>query len=134
VRRRHGARFHCACSINQQSRVALGSPVGLRRHRLGDQAVAVLDQQVAQIRQPRLGAVRFPIQFRVGIGGRRMRVILPLLATKALAVPVALAVFPLKTLLAGSRFDQRAIDGEVLIGHQALGTLDDTAEEAPATS
>jgi hypothetical protein len=63
-----------------------------------------------------------------------MRVILPLLATKALAVPVALAVFPLKTLLAGSRFDQRAIDGEVLIGHQALGTLDDTAEEAPATS
>jgi hypothetical protein len=76
----------------------------------------VLDQQVAQIRQPRSGTVRFPIQFGVGIGGRRMRVIRPRLPTKILTVPVGLPVFPLKTLLTRPRFDQRAIHRKVLIG------------------
>jgi len=50
---------------HQQPSVSLGSPVGLRCHGVYDEAVAILDQQMAQIRQPRLGPVGFPILFRV---------------------------------------------------------------------
>jgi hypothetical protein len=54
---------------HQQPGVSFGPPVGLRRHGVYDEAVAILDQQMAQIRQPRPGAVGFPIQFGVRIGG-----------------------------------------------------------------
>ena len=45
------------------------------------------------------------------------------------SVPVGTVIFPLKTLLARPRLDQRAIDGEVLIGHQALRPFDHAAED-----
>ena len=49
---------------------------------------------------------------------------------KSPPVAVGAAVLPLKTLLARPRLDQRAIDREVLVGHQALRALDDPPEEA----
>jgi len=54
---------------HQQPRVALGSAIGLSGHRLDDQAMAILDQLVAEVRQPRPIAVKFAIQFGVGISG-----------------------------------------------------------------
>ena len=115
---------------HQHARISLRAPVGLCGHRVDDQAVAVLNQQVTQIGQSRLGTVRFPIQSRVGIGLRRVRNIRPGLAVEVVAVPIRLPVFPLKTLLAGPRLDQRAVNGKVLIGHQGLGAFQDPAEEA----
>ena len=44
--------------------LALGQAVRDRRPRVGDQAVAVLDQQVPEKGQPRFGARRFAIQPR----------------------------------------------------------------------
>src|SRR5262245_39678552 len=58
-------------------------------------------------------------------------VIGPRLPAKVLAVPVGLAVFPLKTLLTGPRFDQRAIHRKVLIGHQSVRAVHHAAEKAP---
>ncbi len=73
--------------------VALGASVGPRGHRVHDEAMVVLDQEVAQIRQPRLGTVRFPVQFRVWIGSQRMRIIGTGLTAEALAVPSVLPSF-----------------------------------------
>jgi len=46
--------------------------------------------------------------------------------------PIAIGTtgFALKTLLARPGLDEGAIDGEVLIGHQVAGALDDATEEA----
>jgi hypothetical protein len=63
----------------QQPGFSLGAAVGLRGHRVDDQAMAVLDQQVPQIRQPRFGTLGLPLQFRVRVGLGRMRVIGPAL-------------------------------------------------------
>ena len=52
-------------------------------------------------------------------------------AAEVAAVAVGAAILPLETLLAGPRFDQRAVDREVLVRHQAGGALDHPPEEAP---
>src|SRR4030095_15159689 len=76
------------------------------------------------------GAVRLAIQPRIRVGLRGMRVVLPLLAAEVAAVPLRGAILRLKSLLARPGFDQRPVDGEMLVRHQALGPLDDTTKEA----
>jgi hypothetical protein len=56
--------------------LAFCKSIGDRRLRVHDHAVANLHQQVPQIGQARRRVVRFPIQPRVGIRRRRMRVVL----------------------------------------------------------
>ncbi len=60
-----------------------------------------------------------------------MRVVRARLPPKVRPVALGLPVFALKTLLAGPGLDQRAIDGEVLVGHQAGGPFDHAPEAAP---
>jgi hypothetical protein len=45
-------------------------------------------------------------------------------------IAIGTTVFALKTRLARPGLDEGAIDGEVLIGHQVAGALDDATEEA----
>ena len=58
----------------------LGMTVGLRQIALHDQAAAVLHQRMAHEAEHRAGAGRFLVEPRVGIGGRDMRRVRPLLA------------------------------------------------------
>jgi hypothetical protein len=115
---------------HQCRRLTLRKAVRDRRHRLGNQPMAILDQQMAEIGQPRFRIIRSAIQTRVGVSPRGMDVVLPLLPAKVAAAPVGAPVLPLKTLLTGPGFDQRAIDGEVLVRHQGRSALHDTTEEA----
>lgn len=50
---------------------------GRRRIDINDETVTVLHQDVAQVRESRLGAVRFTKQLRVRIGGQCVRVVDP---------------------------------------------------------
>ena len=112
-------------------RLPFGVPVGARGHRVGDQPVPILDQQVSQVRQPRLRIVRPAIQPRVRVGGRGMCVVLARLPAKVAAVPARpAAVLPLKTLLTGPRLDERAVDREMLVRHQPLGAVHHPSKEA----
>ena len=83
----------------RRRRLAFGEPIGDARLRVHDQPVAILHQQVPQIRQARLRVVRLPIQPGVGIRGRRMRVVLPVVSPEVAAIAVGVTAFPLKTLL-----------------------------------
>src|SRR3989344_3311006 len=99
---------------------ALGGAVGGCRIDIDDEAVAVLHQDVAHVRKPRLGAVRLAKQLRVRIGARRVGVVdspLPFEINLRVASRPgrrSAAVFRLETLVRCPRLDQRAIDAEVL--------------------
>ena len=115
---------------HQQRGVALGEPIGCGDHRGGDQAVAILHQRVAQVTQLRLLAVALLVQPRIGIGGRFMRFIAALLAAKVRAIAVVGAVLGAKALLRSPRLNQRAVHGEVLVGHKLLRPHVHLREEA----
>ena len=72
---------------HQQGGVAFRMAVRLRGHRGGDQAVAVLHQRMAQIRQPGLLAVALLVQPRLRIGGRLMGFGRPLLSMEVRPPP-----------------------------------------------
>src|SRR5579871_329891 len=108
---------------------ALGRAVRLGQSRIDDEPVAVLRHQMSHVAELGLLAGPFAEQPRVGVGGRRMRVILALLAMKvAFGIATAasraglarLSIIILwdKALHRGPRLDQRAIDREVLAGKQ----------------
>jgi hypothetical protein len=46
---------------HQEAGIPFSAAIRLRRHRISDEPVAILDQQMAEIRQPRFGVVRFAI-------------------------------------------------------------------------
>jgi hypothetical protein len=112
------------------SRWSSGLPSGRPGALSEPREVAILDEQVAQIGQSRFRPVRFPVQLGVRIRRGRMGVIRPRLAANVLAGTVGLSVFALKTLLSRPRFDQCAIDREVLVRHQPLRTVRHTLKEA----
>src|SRR5436305_29800 len=99
-----------------RGRLALGGSGGVRQLRIHHQAVAVLHQQVSHVAELRGLAGRFPEQPSVGIGGRGVRRVAPLLAMKvAFTVAawrgrLAAAVLRAEALDAGPRFYERAID------------------------
>src|ERR1700731_2169759 len=82
-----------------------------------------------QITQPRLLAVALLGQSGVAIGSRCVRLVAALLAVEVRTVAVVRAVLRAKALMRGPGLDQRAIHGEVLIAHEALGLPVDRAEE-----
>lgn len=92
----------------------------MRQPCIHHQAAAVLHQQMCDMTELRRLARRFAEQPGIGIGGRGVRRIAPLLAMKvALAMAagrgrLTAAVFRAETLHAGPGFDQRAIDREML--------------------
>jgi len=114
---------------HQQASLALRGAVRRRRHRVGNQAVPILDQEVAQIRQPRFGAGRLAIQPRIRVGFRGMRVVRSLLPAEVAPIPIRVAILPLKALLARPGFDQRAVDGEMFVRHQARRPLHHALKE-----
>jgi hypothetical protein len=73
---------------HRRRRLALSEPVGDARLRIDDQPVTVLHQEVPKIRQARFRVVRLPIQPRIGIGRRRMRIVLPILPPEV--APIAI--------------------------------------------
>ncbi len=101
---------------------------GCRRHRgVDDQAVPVLHQHMAKKAQLRLLARGLLLQPAFGIGGRRVRGIRPPLdpevhtrVAQVISRRRSLGLL-LKTLLARPGLDQGAVDGELLIGEEALG-------------
>jgi hypothetical protein len=94
------------------------------------EAVAVLHQGMAQITLPRLLAVALLVQSGVAVSGRCMRLVTTLLATEVRAVVIVVgAVLRAEALLRGPGLDQRAIHGEVLTTHKALGLPVDLTEE-----
>src|SRR5579864_1206951 len=109
-----------------ERRRALGGTVGLGQARVDDEAVAVLDHQVAHMAKLGLLAGALAEQAGVRVGGGEMRVILALLPMEvALSIAPATwrrrrpdTVLRYKALHAGPRFDQRPIDGEMLAGEQ----------------
>ena len=114
---------------HQQGRVAFRESVGMGDHGGGDQAIAVLDKRVAQITQLRLLAVTLLVEPRIGIGGRCMRLVRALLAVKVRAVAIVATALGTKALLRGPGLNQRAVHGEVLVGHELLRAQVDLGEE-----
>lgn len=112
---------------HQQGGIALGRPIGGGRHRLDDQRVAILDQDVAEIRQTRFAVMGAPVQLRIGIGGRRMRLVGAPLPAKVLRRRRRWPVFGLTTLVPRPRLHQRSVHREVLIRH-GTRLLDDPAK------
>jgi hypothetical protein len=115
---------------HQHAGIALRQAVSGGGHRVDNQSIAVLDQQVTQVGEAGLAVVRSAVELRVGIGRRRVRVVRPRLAAEVAPVPVGAAVLPLKTLLARPRLDEGAIDREVLVRHQAGRAVEHPTEEA----
>src|SRR4029453_12124870 len=64
-----------------------------------------------------VGVVRLPIQPYVRIRRRRMRVVLPVLPPEVAPIAIGVAVFRLETLLTGPPLEQRAVHGDLLVGH-----------------
>ncbi len=120
----------CFSGKHQQRGIALGVTVGMRHHRRGDQPVAVLHQGMAKITQLRLLAVALLVQPRIGIGGRLMRLVPSLLSVKVRAIAIVGAILAAKALLRGPGLDQRAVHGEVLVGHEPPGLLVHLGEES----
>jgi hypothetical protein len=128
---------------HQQGGIALGIAIGVSGHRGGDQAVAILHQRMAEIAQPGLRAIALLVQPSIRIGGRLVRLVGALVAVEVRSVPAAGAVFAAEALVRcpglsphGRRpvrgdpdLDQRAVDGEVLVGHVLLRPLVDFGEE-----
>ena len=112
----------------QQSGFALGIAIGLGGHRGGDQAVTVLHQRMAEIGQMRLLAVALLVEPGVRIGGRSMGLVRALLTVEVRAVAIG-AVLLTEALLRCPGLDQRPIDGEVLIAHEALRLVVDLGKE-----
>lgn len=106
-----------------QRRVLLGVAPGGTHVRRDHQAVAVLRDHAAQIPQNRRGALALAGQPRLGIGGRamgRVRALLPPeVHRRVLRVIVAAARRSrgdrAHALVTGPGFEQRAVDGEVLM-------------------
>src|SRR5215471_20828116 len=67
---------------HQQGRVSLGGAVGLRQHRIHNDSVAVLHQNMTQIAKPGFLSVPFPVEARLWIGLRFMRLVAAPLAAK----------------------------------------------------
>jgi hypothetical protein len=108
--------------------IALGGSVGLKHFRVYDQSIAILHQQVSAVAQLRLLAFDLLSQQRLGIGFRLMRLIRPLLPAKVhrgIAGIIGrwlLLVLRLETLCSRPGFQQRAVDCEMLVRNQALGS------------
>jgi hypothetical protein len=102
-----------------------------------DEPVPILHQHFAEIRELRFVAPRLLKQPAVGIGRGPMRLIrapLPVEIHGGIAGIIGrltTARCPLKTLLAHPRFEQRAIDREVLVGQESslAGLRDDVFEK-----
>ena len=109
---------------HQHRRVALGGAVRRRGHRVHDEPMAVLDEQMPEVRQPRLPIRGLAIQLGVGVRRRRMRHIRAALAVKVRGPAVGRwPVLRLKTLLTRPGLDQGAIDREMFVGHIRLRPL-----------
>ena len=109
----------------QQRRLALGGPGGRGRTDVGHQAMPIVEQHVPHVRQLGLLAAALPIELRIRIGRRRVRLVrprLPMKVDRGVARIIGrrrrAAVLALKTLQARPRFEQRPIDGEVLVRQQ----------------
>ena len=126
--RRHGDAATCQRQLADHGdrRVAFAGAAGVRHRRVDDEAMAILGQQMPEIGQLRLVAGPFLIQPRVGVGRRLMGVVAPHLPVeihrRILRVvgrrPVRALGF--ETLVAGPRLEERAVDGEMLVGQQSF--------------
>src|SRR5258706_7449775 len=119
--------------------LSLGSSCRQARLRIGYQAIGVLRQDVSRVGELRAAVIALAVQARIRIGLRAVRLVAALLTAKVHARVAGIIVsrpFPrslnrLKALLAGPRLQQRAINSEVLLGHQAspLSFLDDLCQK-----
>jgi hypothetical protein len=73
---------------------------------------------MAKITQLRLLAVALLVKPRIGISTGLMRIVAALLSAKVRTIVIVGAVLGAETLLRGPGLDQRAIYGEVLVGHE----------------
>jgi hypothetical protein len=73
-------------------------------------------------------AIPLAVQPRIGIALGFVRVVAAPLSLEACAVSIA-ALLGLKALLRSPGFDQRAVDGEVLLGQMRLCLLQHSREE-----
>jgi hypothetical protein len=111
-----------------QGRHALSMSVGQRQAGIDQQAVAVFHQAVPHEAQLRLLALSLAVEPGIGIGGRGMRIVRPLLAMKVgfRVAPAACRRFAraralrLDALHRRPRLDQRAVDREVIRGQKLL--------------
>ena len=97
-----------------------------RDRRVDDQAMAILGQQMAEIRQLGFAPRAFLIEARIGIGRRLMGVVAPRLPMEIHGRILRVVgrrprrVLRFETLVARPRLEQRAIDGEVLVRQQPV--------------
>jgi len=98
------------------------------------QAVAVVHQDVTHVAQPRLVALGFFVQARIGIGAAGVGVVAALLAFEVdfgvaprgrgwvvvlvAVVDLVVAVFALEALVRSPSLDQGAVDAEMLVAGQ----------------
>src|SRR5580704_532605 len=113
---------------HEQGSLGLGVAGRLGELEVDEQAVAVLHQRVAGIAELGLLAAAFAGQPSLGIGGRAVGEIAPLLPMEvdlgiavAASVPASTVAIPgLEALGGGPGLQQGAVDGEVVVGDVAL--------------
>src|SRR6266550_654790 len=123
---RHSTSAADLCSEGQR-RVALGG-ASRRRHASKDrQAITILHQQMAGVAQLRFFAFALATQHGFGISSRLMRFVRPLLAVKVhrritgiIRRRLVWLILRLETLQTRGRFQQRAVNREVLIAEQFM--------------
>ena len=116
-----------------ERRLVLCRAIGMGDLDVHHQAVAVVHQDVAHVAQPRLVALGFLVQARIGIGAAGMGVVAALLAFEVdigvapsgrgwvvvvVAVAGLVAVFALEALVRCPSLDQGAVDAEMLVAGQ----------------
>src|SRR5579871_905494 len=82
--------------------------------------MTVLNQGIGQVTQPRLLTFTFADQSGIGIGSGGVRVVSTYLPTEIATVSIIVTVLTLEALMRCPRFQQRAIDGEVVVTDQIL--------------
>lgn len=96
---------------------AFGRPARLRDQPRNGEAVPVVHRGMAHVAEFTLRALALAVEAAVGIGRACMRGVLASRAGEVLPVTVCLILW-FEAFLAGPRFDQCAVDGELLVRQQ----------------
>lgn len=126
---------------HRERRLSFGAPGSLRHAAVYRQSIAILHQHVARV--TKFGFLAEPLagQARLRVGGRLVSFIAALLAVKVYTRNARIivgrrslrrfTVFAFETLLPGPRFNQSAVNREVLIGKRRKASLAGRLGRAP---
>ena len=93
--------------------------IGLGAHYFADQAIAILDHDMAKVAQLGFLPMSLLIRPRLRAGLGFVRFVAPLLAVELAAILGTFPILSLEAFLSSPGFDQRSIHRKVFVGHEA---------------